>query len=183
MWYQLSFDFLSRCKLRLSILSKVTSNKWCCLNLNLALLGAEFWIPSFPCFGSKSNSTIYTLAIFHLPHFPHIVQVIPTSEMMEKKPWTSEVLKESLTFPLKIYILSPFSFSYSSLLAVSRARHVETSENIPRDKPSIILQTENRNDGSKILPFLYVHSINRTAFQFLVTLFSSSMPLSNWNKQ
>ena len=45
----------------------------------------EFWIPSFPCFGLKSKSTVYNLAIFHLLHFPSIFQVIPTSEMMKRK--------------------------------------------------------------------------------------------------
>ena len=69
----------------LSILSKVTSNKKRSLNLSPALFCGEFWIPSFPCFGLKSKSTVYNLAIFHLLHFPSIFQVIPTSEMMKKK--------------------------------------------------------------------------------------------------
>ena len=40
--------------------------------------------PIFPMFGLKSKSTVYNLAIFHFLHFPSIVQVTPTFEMMKK---------------------------------------------------------------------------------------------------
>ena len=129
----------------------------------------EFWIPSFPCFGLKSKSTVYNLAIFHLLHFPSIVQVTPTSEMMKKNFYTPLLFLDcclvaklcpTLLWPHGLYtarFLSPWDFQARILERV--AIFFSRGSSQPRDQTCV----------SCIVRWMLYHWATREAPLFLDT--------------